>query len=110
MIMNERHETSPGQTSKAQSPGAKQAGGNGPDPQGTAGSTESWADEGRNTAFDVASSASDMARGAYDQGQRYVRQASERYPQAQRYYEQAKQTIGHQVSEAPVLPLLAIGA
>jgi sporulation protein YlmC with PRC-barrel domain len=106
MIMNERHEMSPGQAGTAQSPGAKQAGGNGPDPQGTAGSTESLADEGGNTAFDVASSASDMARGAYDQGQRYVRQASERYPQAQRYYERATQTIG----QAPVLSLLAIGA
>jgi hypothetical protein len=108
--MNERHETSPGQAGTTQSPGAKQAGGNGPNPQGTAGSMGSLANQVGNTAFDVASGASDMAREAYDQGQHYVRQASERYPQAQRYYRQATQTIGHQISEAPVLSLLAIGA
>ncbi len=104
--MNERHETSPGQADTAQSAGVKQAGGNGPDPQGTAGSTDSLADQAASTVSDVASGASDMARGAYDQGQRYVHQASERYPQAQRYYERAKQTIG----QAPVLSLLTVGA
>ncbi len=104
--MNERHEVSPGQAGAAQPTGAKQAGGNGPDRQGPAGSTEGWAEQVQNTAFDLGSGASDMAREAYDQGQRYVRQARERYPQAQRYYERATQTIG----QAPVLSLLAVGA
>jgi sporulation protein YlmC with PRC-barrel domain len=108
--MNERHETNPGQAGTAQPTGAKQAGGNGPDPQGTAGSTETLADQGATTVSDAASSASDIARGAYDQGQRYVREASERYPQAQRYYQRATQTIGHQISETPVTSLLAVGA
>jgi len=64
----------------------------------------------RNTAADLAGRASDVAREAYDQGQRYVREAGERYPQAQRYYERATQSIEHQVTEAPLVSLLAIGA
>jgi sporulation protein YlmC with PRC-barrel domain len=99
-----------GQAGNNQADAAKQAGGNGPDPQGAAGSTESLADQAATTVSDVASSASDIARGAYDQGQRYVRQAGERYPQAQRYYQRAAETIGHQISEAPVTSLLAVGA
>jgi sporulation protein YlmC with PRC-barrel domain len=67
-------------------------------------------DQARDTAADVASRASDVARGAYDQGQRYVQQAGERYPQAQRYYQRATQALGHQVTESPLIPLLAVGA
>ncbi len=108
--MNERHEVSSGQADDAQSTGAKQAGGNGPAPQETAGTTGSLADQAATTVSAVANSASDIARGAYDQGQRYARETSERYPQAQRYYQRATETIGHQISEAPVLSALAVGA
>jgi len=108
--MDEKQGGTPGQPGNVQATGAKQAGGNGPNPQGTAGSTESLADQAAATVSDVASSASDIARGAYDQGQRYVREAGERYPQAQRYYQRATETIGHQISEAPVTSLLAVGA
>ena len=58
----------------------------------------------------VADRASDVARGAYDQGQQYVRQASDRYPQAQRYYQRATQSIEHQITKAPLVSLLAVGA
>jgi sporulation protein YlmC with PRC-barrel domain len=108
--MDEKQGMGTGQAGDNQADAAKQAGGNGPDPQGTAGSTESLADQAATTVSDVASSASDIARGAYDQGQRYVRQAGERYPQAQRYYQRATETIGQQISWAPVTSLLAVGA
>jgi sporulation protein YlmC with PRC-barrel domain len=68
------------------------------------------ADQAKNAAADVASRASDVARGAYDQGQRYVRQAGDRDPEAQRYYQRASQAIGHQITEAPLVSLLAVGA
>ncbi len=111
--MDEKQGMGAGQARNNQSDATSQAGGNGPDPQGNAqgsgGSTESLADQARNAA-DVASRASDVARDAYDQGQRYVRQAGDRYPQAQRYYQRATQAIGHQITEAPLVSLLAVGA
>jgi sporulation protein YlmC with PRC-barrel domain len=110
VIMDEKQGMGTGQAGNNQADAAKQAGGNGPHPQGTVGPTESLADQAATTVSDVASSASEIARGAYDQGQRYVRQAGERYPQAQRYYQRATETIGHQISEAPVTSLLAVGA
>jgi len=108
--MDEKQGVTTGQTGDVQSTDAKQAGGNGPDPQGTADPTESLTDQAATTVSDVASSASEIARDAYDQGQRNIRQASERYPQAQRYYQRATQTIGHQVTESPLISLLAVGA
>ena len=112
--MDEKQGTGTGQTGNVQSNAPNQAGGNSPNPQGTAqgsgGSPESLVDQARNTAADLAGRASDVAREAYDQGQQYVRQAGDRYPQAQRYYERATQTIGHQVTEAPLVSLLAVGA
>jgi sporulation protein YlmC with PRC-barrel domain len=112
--MDEKQGTGTGQAGNVQSNAATRAGGNGPNPQenaqGSRGSTESLVDQARNTAADVASRASDVARGAYDQGQQYVRQAGDRYPQARRYYQRATQTIGHQITEAPLVSLLAVGA
>jgi sporulation protein YlmC with PRC-barrel domain len=112
--MDEKQGTGTGQAGTVQPTGAKQAGGNGPNPQGNAqegaGSRDSLVDQARNTAADLAGRATDVAREAYDQRQRYVRQAGDRYPQAQRYYERATQTIGHQFTEAPLVSLLAIGA
>jgi sporulation protein YlmC with PRC-barrel domain len=108
--MDEKQGMGTGQAGNNQADSAQQAGGNGPDPQGTAGSTESLADQMATAVSDVASSASNIARGAYDQGQRYVREAGERYPQAQRYYQRATETIGQQISGAPVTSLLAVGA
>jgi sporulation protein YlmC with PRC-barrel domain len=109
-IMDEKQGTGTAQAGNVQSTNAKQAGGNGPEPQGTADPTKSLTDQAATTVSDVASSASEIARDAYDQGQRYVRQASERYPQAQSYYQRATETIGHQISGAPVTSLLAVGA
>jgi sporulation protein YlmC with PRC-barrel domain len=108
--MDEKQGMEAGQAGNNQADATKQAGGNGPDPQGTAGSNKSLADQAATTVSDVASSASDIARGAYDQGQRYVRQAGDRYPQAQRYYQRATQTIERQFTDAPLVSLLAVGA
>jgi sporulation protein YlmC with PRC-barrel domain len=113
VIMDEKQGMETGQARNNQSDAANR-GGNGPASQGNAqgsgGSTESLVDQARNTAADVASRASDVARGAYDQGQQYVRQAGDRYPVAQRYYQRATQAIGHQITEAPLASLLAVGA
>jgi sporulation protein YlmC with PRC-barrel domain len=114
VIMDEKQGMGTGQARNDQSDAANRAGGKGPAPrgnaQGSGGSTESLVDQARNTVADIASSASDVARDAYDQGQRYVRQAGDRYPKAQRYYRRATQTIGHQITEAPLVSLLAVGA
>jgi sporulation protein YlmC with PRC-barrel domain len=113
-IMDEKQGMGTGQAGNVQSNAPNQAGGNGGtaqgNPQGSGGSPESLVDQARNTAADLAGRASDVAREAYDQGQRYVRQAGDRYPQAQRYYQRATQSIGHQVTEAPLVSLLAVGA
>jgi hypothetical protein len=113
-IMDEKQGTGVGQAGNVQFDAPNQAGGNSPNPQGSAqgsrGSHESLVDQARNTAADLADRASDVAREAYDQGQRYVRQAGDRYPQAQRYYQRATQTISHQVTEAPLVSLLAVGS
>ena len=108
--MDEKQGMGAGQAGNVQSDAPNQAGGNSPNPQGSGGSPESLVDQARNTAADLADRASDVAREAYDQGQRYVRQAGDRYPQAQRYYQRATQTIGHQVTESPLMSLLAVGA
>jgi sporulation protein YlmC with PRC-barrel domain len=112
--MDERHGSGTGQAGSVQPNAATRAGGNGPNPQGNAqgseGSPESLVDQARNTAADLAGRASNVAREAYDQGQQYVRQAGDRYPQAQRYYERATQTIERQITEAPLVSLLAVGA
>ncbi len=112
--MDEKQGTGVGQAGNVQSNTPNQAGGNSPNPQGSAqgsgGSPEILTDQAATTVSDIASSASDSARGAYDQGQRYVRQAGKRYPQAQRYYQRATETIGQQISGAPVTSLLAVGA
>lgn len=112
--MDEKHGTGTGQAGNVQSNTANQAGGNRDtaygDPQGGGGSPESFVDQARNSAADIAGRASDVAREAYDQGRRYVRQAGDRYPQAERYYQRATQTIGHQITEAPLVSLLAVGA
>ncbi|WP_420846804.1 PRC-barrel domain-containing protein [Microvirga tunisiensis] len=111
--MDEKQGTGTGQAGNVQSNAPNQAGGNSPNPQGSAqgsgGSPESVVDQATNTAADLADRASDMVREAYDQGQRYVRQAGDRYPQAQRYYERATQTVERQVTEAPLVSLLAVG-
>ncbi|WP_246215837.1 PRC-barrel domain-containing protein [Microvirga makkahensis] len=105
--MDEKQGLRTGHAGNNQSGAATRAAGNGPTARGNAqasgASTEGLADQARNTAADV-------ARGAYDQGQRYLRQAGGRYPQAQRYYERATQTIGRQITEAPLASLLAVGA
>jgi sporulation protein YlmC with PRC-barrel domain len=108
--MDEKQGVTTGYTGDVPSTGTKQAGGNGPDPQGTADSTENLPDQAGTTDADVASSSTDLSRGASDQGQRYVREAGDRYPQAQRYYQRATETIGQQISGAPVTSLLAVGA
>jgi sporulation protein YlmC with PRC-barrel domain len=112
--MNEKQGPGTEQAGNAQSNAATQAGGNGPNPQGNAqgsgGSPESLVDQARNTAADLAGRASDVAREAYDQGQQYVLQASDRYPEAQRYYQRATQAIEHQITESPLVSLLAVGA
>jgi sporulation protein YlmC with PRC-barrel domain len=112
--MDEKQRSGTGQAGNVQSNAATQAGGNGPNPQGNAqgsgGSPESLVDQARNTAADLAGRASDVAREAYDQGQQYVLQASDRYPEAQRYYQRATQAIEHQITESPLVSLLAVGA
>lgn len=112
--MDEKQGTGTGQAGNVQSNAATQAGGNGPNPQGNAqgsgGSTESLVDQATNTVADVADRASDVARGAYEQGQQYVRQVSDRYPEAQRYYQRATRAIEHQITESPLVSLLAVGA
>jgi sporulation protein YlmC with PRC-barrel domain len=108
--MDEKQGTGTGQAGNRQSDAANRVGGNGPNSQGSEGSTESFVDQAKNAAADVANRASDVARGAYDQGQRYVRQAGDQYPQAQRYYQRATQGLGHQITEAPLVSLLAVGA
>jgi hypothetical protein len=112
--MDEKQGVTTGQAGNVQSTAANRAGESTPNPQqngqGSGDSTESLADQAKNAAADVASRASDVARGAYGQSQRYVREAGERYPQAQRYYQRASQAIGHRITEAPLVSLLAVGA
>jgi sporulation protein YlmC with PRC-barrel domain len=112
--MDEKQGTGTGQAGNVQSNAANQAGGNRDtaqgNPQGSGSSPESLVDQARNTAADLAGSASDVAREAYDQGQQYVRQAGDRYPEAQRYYQRATQSIERQITESPLVSLLAVGA
>ena len=112
--MDEKQGTGTGQAGNMQSNAANQAGGNRDtaqgNPQGSGSSPESLVDQARNTAADLAGRASDVAREAYDQGQQYVRQAGDRYPEAQRYYQRVTQSIERQITEAPLVSLLAVGA
>lgn len=112
--MDEKQGTGTGHAASAQSNAANRAGGDRDtahgNPQGGRASPESLADQARNTAADLAGRASDVAREAYDQSQRYVRQAGDRYPEAQRYYERATRSIEYQVTQAPLVSLLAVGA
>lgn len=112
--MDEKQGLRAGQAGNVESNATTQAGGERDTAQGrsqeSGGSPESLVDQARNTAADLAGRASDVAREAYDQGQRYVRRAGDRYPQAQRYYERATQTVGHQMTESPLVSLVAVGA
>ena len=64
----------------------------------------------RDTLGDAQSSAAEMTRGAYEQGRQIARRASQRYPQARRYLERGTRAVTHQVTEAPLVSLLAVGA
>ena len=112
--MEETRETGTRQSTSTPSPADRLPGDVGQRNQGaaqrTGGSKGGAARQGENPGGSLASSASDAAQRAYEYGEDYARRTGERYPQARRYYEEGTRAVGQQISEAPLLSLLAVGA
>jgi sporulation protein YlmC with PRC-barrel domain len=110
--MDEKHGAGVGQGGMPSGPGSRGVG-TAPHVQGHGPGAESggsMADQARDTFDEATTRASEVARSAYEESQRMARQAGERYPQVRSYYERGTRAIGQQVSDAPVVSLLAMAA